>query len=560
MTTIVANWDPISRIAGSLGVTAEVDFANMVVAKCNVTSSMFRGFSKFMQGSDPRDVHTIASRICGMCGDNHTICATYAQNMAFGVKPPILGEWLVNLGEAAEFLFDHILVEDTLIGVDFSQSVVSTTTPSVWVKAQSTSAPNSAVHGYQKISDIMLALNPMSTLYVKAIAMSRTMREMFCLMGGRHPHPSTLYPGGVGTVPTQQLFTDYMSRLIIFLDFIKVMVPMYDDLYNFFYDALPGYEKVGYRRTLLACWGTFNNPAVTDHTYANLGTYGKQRYVTPGIIVDGKLVTNDLIQINLGMRILPGANYYTDWVGTGPLMVSQDPLGNPIDPRHPWNHACLPAPQARDLKGKYSWVLSPRWFDGTNYLPLDTGGGALARMWSTALNGIVNTPYANATGTSIQIRLPQSATIGPVSFEWKIPQWSNALERNRARAYFQAYIAALAVYFLEEAQIEFNTGDRTVFNSFTVPSDAVGVGFHEAVRGCLSHHLVIKGGKVASYEPYPPSTWNASPRDMNGVPGPFEDAVQNTPIFETNPQASFKGVDIMRAVRSFDACLACGVH
>ena len=46
----------------------------------------------------------------------------------------------------------------------------------------------------------------------------------------------------------------------------------------------------------------------------------------------------------------------------------------------------------------------------------------------------------------------------------------------------------------------------------------------------------------------------------NGVPGPYEDAVQNTPIFEENDQDNFKGIDIMRTVRSFDPCLPCGVH
>ena len=34
----------------------------------------------------------------------------------------------------------------------------------------------------------------------------------------------------------------------------------------------------------------------------------------------------------------------------------------------------------------------------------------------------------------------------------------------------------------------------------------------------------------------------------------------NTPIFEENPLENFKGIDIMRAVRSFDPCLPCGVH
>jgi hydrogenase large subunit len=82
-------------------------------------------------------------------------------------------------------------------------------------------------------------------------------------------------------------------------------------------------------------------------------------------------------------------------------------------------------------------------------------------------------------------------------------------------------------------------------------------------RSCpwrLSHHMVIRSGKIANYHPYPPTPWNANPRDIYGTPGPYEDAVQNTPIFEENGPDNFKGIDIMRAVRSFDPCLPCGVH
>ena len=93
-----------------------------------------------------------------------------------------------------------------------------------------------------------------------------------------------------------------------------------------------------------------------------------------------------------------------------------------------------------------------------------------------------------------------------------------------------------------------------------MPGQAIGCGFHEAVRGVLSHHVVIRDGKIANYHPYPPTPWNASPRDVYGTPGPYEDAVQNTPIFEENGPDKFKGIDIMRAVRSFDPCLPCGVH
>jgi hydrogenase large subunit len=561
------NWDPITRIVGSLGIYTKIDFANHEVKECHSTSSIFRGYSVFMKGKDPRDAHFITSRICGICGDNHMVCAVYAQNMAFGVRPPNLAEWITNLGEAAEYMFDHNIFQDNLVGVDFCEQMVKETNPSVWAKAQTTAAPHADLHGFKTIADIMTALNPFTgVFYREALQMSRMTREMFCLMEGRHVHPSTLYPGGVGTVPTVQLFTDYLVRLMKYVEFMKRVVPLHDDLFDFFYQALPGYEKVGYRRTLLGCWGAYQNPETCDYTYRNMTKWGRDMYVTPGIVVDGKLVTTDLVEINLGIRILLGSSYYADWADTGEVFVAKDPLGNPVDKRHPWNQTTLPRPQKRELNGngsgKYTWVMSPRWYDQRtgDYLALDTGGGPLARFWATALAGLVDIGYVKATGSSVKIYLPKTALLPEAELEWKIPRWSNAIERDRARTYFQAYAAASALYFVEKALAELHAGNTLTWRDFKVPDEAVGCGFHEAVRGVLSHHVVIRDGKIANYHPYPPTPWNASPRDSLGTPGPYEDAVQNTPIFEENGPGKFKGIDIMRAVRSFDPCLPCGVH
>ena len=64
-------------------------------------------------------------------------------------------------------------------------------------------APHAGEHGYRTIGDIMRSLNPLEgEFYREALQVSRMTREMFCLMEGRHVHPSTLYPGGVGTVAT----------------------------------------------------------------------------------------------------------------------------------------------------------------------------------------------------------------------------------------------------------------------------------------------------------------------------------------------------------------------
>jgi len=556
------SWDPITRIVGSLGIYTKIDFDSKKVAECHSTSSIFRGYSIFMKGKDPRDAHFITSRICGICGDNHATCACYAQNMAFGIKPPALGEWIVNLGEAAEYMFDHNIFQDNLVGVDFCEQMVKETNPSVWAKAQRTPAPNADKHHFKTIADIMTALNPFTgEFYREALSMSRMTREMFCLMEGRHVHPSTLYPGGVGTVPTVQLFTDYLVRLMKYVEFMKKVVPLHDDLFDFFYEALPGYEEVGKRRILLACWGSFNNPDYCDYTYKNMTEWGRKMFVTPGIVIDGKLVTTDLVEINLNIRILLGSSYYDSWESSE-MFVKQDPLGNPVDRNHPWNQTTIPRPQKRNFKEHYSWVMSPRWYDKRTkeHLAMDTGGGPIARLWSTALAGLVDIGYVKSTGQSVKIYLPKTMSLPEVEFEWKIPKWSNCIERDRARTYFQAYSAACALHFVEKALAELHAGRTKTWTEFKVPEEAIGCGFHEAVRGVLSHHVVIRKGKIANYHPYPPTPWNANPRDIYGTPGPYEDAVQNTPIFEENGPDKFKGIDIMRAVRSFDPCLPCGVH
>ena len=282
-------------------------------------------------------------------------------------------------------------------------------------KAEQTAAPHSNMHGFKTIADIMRALNPFTgSFYRETLQMSRMTREMFCLMEGRHVHPSTLYPGGVGTVPTVQLFTDYMVRLMKYVEFMKKVVPLHDDLFDFFYDALPGYEEVGQRRVLLGCWGSFNDPDICDYRYENMKNWGRAMFVTPGVIVDGKLVTTDLVDINLNIRILLGSSYYDDWRNAGnvraPRSAGQSGRSaaiHGIRPRSPDRRSAIST-------GNYTWVMSPRWFDkNTNdYLALDTGGGPIARFWATALAGLVDIGYIKSTGNSVKIYLPKTATSG----------------------------------------------------------------------------------------------------------------------------------------------------
>ncbi len=87
-----------------------------------------------------------------------------------------------------------------------------------------------------------------------------------------------------------------------------------------------------------------------------------------------------------------------------------------------------------------------------------------------------------------------------------------------------------------------------------MPRDGRGAGMVEAARGALGHWLRIEGGRIAGYQIIAPTTWNFSPRDAGGVPGPLEAALEGVAIEGEGALA------VQHVVRSFDPCMVCTVH
>ena len=144
-----------------------------------------------------------------------------------------------------------------------------------------------------------------------------------------------------------------------YVEFMKKVVPLHDDLFDFFYQALPGYEEVGRRRILLGCWGSFNNPDVCDYTYAKMTDWGRGMYVTPGVVVDGQLVTTDLVDINLNIRILLGSSYYDDWQNAE-TFCEKGSVGQSRGPTPPLESKHLPqAAKARVRRQVHLGDVSP---------------------------------------------------------------------------------------------------------------------------------------------------------------------------------------------------------
>jgi hydrogenase large subunit len=158
----------------------------------------------------------------------------------------------------------------------------------------------------------------------------------------------------------------------------------------------------------------------------------------------------------------------------------------------------------------YSWLKAPRY----NGVPFEVG--PLARM-------TVAGRYAN--GVSV-------------------------LDRLRARAYEAELISENLLEWVDQLSPE-----GPVYSESSIPQAGEGAGMTEAPRGALGHWLRIGNSALSRYQVITPTTWNASPRDSQGVPGPLEQALLGTPVHSAD-----EPIEVLRVIHSMDPCLDCAVH
>ncbi|MGH9175995.1 MAG: nickel-dependent hydrogenase large subunit, partial [Vicinamibacterales bacterium] len=366
-----------------------------------------------------------------------------------------------------------------LAGPDYSQSIVELTNPSVWEKAVRAEAPNARIHGYRTIGDLMTELNPLTgSLYLSGLQMTRTAREAYVLIGGKYPHPETVIPGGMSTTVTLSTFNEIYARLAQLFDYCKKTVAIWDDLCDFFYEADPEYKKVGARPANMIDTGIWDDPFSYDATYENCNAWGERRWATPGVVVDGQVVTTKLQALNIGIEEFVEHSYYEQWDGA---RYATDPAGNPLSPHHMWNKETKPRPTGQNWREKYSWSTSPRWDRHAMEAECST------RLWITAQANIMpHRRFIEPTGTSLKINVP-SSTLPEMTLEWTIPEVWNAFERNRGRAYHLAYVTTIAFENWLIGLDLLKQGYDRVHTPFEVPrkGSQIGVGFWGAGRGFL---------------------------------------------------------------------------
>ena len=548
------DFDPVTRIAGALAFHSTVDLKNRKVIEAASMATLFRGYEVILKGRDPRDAIFISSRACGVCGGVHATCSSLAIEMAFGIKPPPLGIVIRNLALSMEFTWDNTMHLFMLAGPDYSEQVISRTNPALWERSKTASTKFGDVHGYRTMAELFHDMNPLSgKLYLEALEMTRVAREGYVVLMSKYPHPETIVPGGVSHNVTISSFNIFLNRLMKMFDVAKKSIAIWEDITAFFYDADPMYKKVGSRPLNFADTGIWDDPYAYDGTYENCDDWGERRWATPGVIIDGKLVTTKLRQINLGIEEFIEHSFYEPWNGHP---HPTDPMGDPLSPYHPWNKETKPKPAGTNWTEKYSWSTAPRW----DRVAVETG--TFIRMWNTVLaNKLPHRRFLDIQGRSLMIRIPKHERPEMIA-EWKIPEVWNAFERNLSRAYAIGYNAVVAYDNWLMGMDMLKRGEIKTSTPFEVPkNNRMGVGFWGAGRGWLTHHIELDKGAIVNYQIITPSTLMASPRDPWGGAGPYEEAVLETPILEEfDKPENFKGIDILRTIRSFDPCMPCTTH
>jgi hydrogenase large subunit len=553
------DFDPVTRVAGALAFHTVVDLESRQVLETNSMATLFRGYEVILKGRDPRDATFISSRACGVCGGVHSTCSALALEMAFGIHPPPLGIAARNIMLSLEYLYDHPLHLFLLAGPDYSEPAVRETNPELWEQAQRSPAAGAATHGFSTIGEIMTAMTPLTgSLYAEALHMTRVAREAYVLIGGKYPHPQTVVPGGTSATIDLTDMNEIHLRITRFFDYGRKVVAIWDDLVDFFYEANPQYRDIGTRPRNLIEPGQWDDPFAYDGTFERADDWGRRRWAPPGVIVDGELVTTSMHRLNMGIEEFVEHSFYEDWTegdGNGHRFHT-DPVGNPLSPYHPWNKETIPRPTGTNWKEKYSWSTSPRW----DRLAMEAG--PYSRIWAAALSeDYGHGRYIEPTGASLKLDIPQAALPGGV-VEWKVPETWGAFERNRGRAFSILYSAIIAYENLLIGLDLMRKGETAISVDYKVPKDfRMGAGFWGAGRGYLTHHLTMDEGVIENYQILTPSTWMASPKDPWGNPGPYEEAALATPLLENfEKPEDFKGIDVLRAIRSFDPCMPCTTH
>ncbi len=558
--------DPVTRIEGHLRVEMtpkEVKTSTgtwTFVDKAYCSGTLFRGWEIILRDRDPRDAWLLTQRICGVCPIPHGETSLEAIEAAFNVNPTPVSVLIRNVILGAYFIYDHIIHTYILIGPELG--IIAKYPPMV--------PPVLGKKGIEKLN--------LGSSYAQALDIQRKANQIVAIWGGKFPHDQSRYAGGMtvrvtsdriaASVAKMYEIWNWVNRRMVtdLMNLLEANKIIGEEISKLLDIDFRGLQDVGPSTGRFLSYGAFPDPAHYDDWLSVLHKPGRRKsaLVWAGAWDNGTQYPLDIRKIAEYVKY----SWYDNKSGLNPEYES------------------APKPD-KSKPGAYSWIKAPR-YDRKVYEV-----GPLARMVNT-LGLKWKIPMVN----------PMSGEdLGYFKYEVLNPKGS-VIDRVAARVALVIMLSTKMFEWLNELKSYIG---QNVTNYKSVPAEGEGFGLYEAARGALLHYVKVKNYKIANYQCVVPSTWNLSPRDDFGQPGPVETALENTWLPEASvpeicqtlyPQKdvnlSYLGLGMVSwgtalkaaltqlgleklnmerlngksynttlpllVVRSFDPCLACAVH
>jgi hydrogenase large subunit len=488
----------LNRVEGDLDLSVEMEAG--VVREAYSAGVMYRGFENLLVGRASLDGLVLTPRICGICSTSHLKAAAKALDMIFNVKVPANAKRIRNVTLIAEKIQNDSRHAFLLFMADFTSRAY-----------QKHPLYDEAVKRYAPLR---------GETTTQTIRETKKVPEIIAILGGQWPHSSFMVPGGVVCVPngneiTQCIFLlknfrKWYENRILGCDIERWMEVKTKADIETWLD-----EKKSHAQSDLGFFIRFAKIASLDKLgrgNGNFISFGSLDFPEDTAIEsqaeDGLFLPAGFSQ-NSQVRKLNQAKITED--------ISHSWFDDEIASRHPFAGITRPYATGGE-SGKYSWAKAPR-YDG---MPAETGPLAEMMIASNPLiTDLVKKDGSNVFARELA-RLMRTAILIPV-----MEKWLAELATSKGE------------FYCDHPEVE----------------GGEGFGLIEAPRGSLGHWVKINEGKIEKYQIITPTAWNASPRDSNGIRGPWEEAIVGTEIKDLeNP------VELDHIIRSFDPCLVCTVH
>lgn len=337
---------------------------------------------------------------------------------------------------------------------------------------------------------------------------TKNILKIIAIIGGQWPHTSHIVPGGVVSIPSDLDLISIKGRIKDFKRWYEksILTASFEE-----------FEKVTNFEQLEKFCETYKNSQISLFTNiakeTNLFEIGMTNY---GYISYG-CVNNPL---------KPNETLIKSGFSNGNSVKEFNQLNITEDNAYAWFDESIPlhpfeAETITDYKKEdaYSWAKAPRY----SFTPVQTGPLADEVISKNSLFEDLTSKFNDC----VYVR-----------------QLARVLRPIRYIKYMEQMISEL---------IE-NIGE-TLYEKPKELDNGSGFGLVQAARGALGHWVTIEDSKIQRYQIISPTTWNGSPRDKDGNPGPWEKALLGLQIKDVD-----HFMEIGHVIRSFDPCLVCTVH